>query len=283
MLRSSMTTYGLLMEAYIRGDSVDEAMDIYYSLKDYMEMQPVTAQQKGLLFDTRFYTRLITTLTNHTAIATDSGDDWVSPHLGYTVDDGAEEIMNVEMDSSRGLRLAITLFQDMRQQGLPADQAIYLSLLARCGQEKDGYYLQQVHQYLRMDDGIELDEAMAYGLMDAYRRVGDEDAMVFELWENIGDSNSNSKMLDLVLDLCREKKYKHHAARIWIQLGPEQRTPTSYRQIVACLCESGEWQQAKELLVDLGKDRPGYTDLVELLVEYGHQQGVQADQWNDLV
>lgn len=281
-IRSSMATYGLLMEAYIRGDSVDEAIDIYYSLKDYMDLHPMAAQQKGLDFGVSLYTQLITALSDSTTTTPTSDDDTVSPHLGYTVDDGAQEIMNVAKDCSSELRMAMLLFQDMRQQGLQADASIYLALLQRCGQEKDGYLVQQVHQYLRMDDGIEMDDVMVYGLMDAYRRVGDEDAMVFELWEN--SASNSDDLLTLVLDMCREKRYKQHAGRVWAQLAREQKTASSYRQMVSCLCEANEWQQAKQLVMDMhGQEAPGHSDMVDLLIDYGKEQGIQPDQWNDLL
>ncbi|KAI8342049.1 hypothetical protein BC941DRAFT_346524 [Chlamydoabsidia padenii] len=267
------------MEAYIRGNSVDEAIDIYYSLKDYVDLHPVAAQQKGLAFGIELYTQLITALSNSNSTLANTT---VSPHLGYTVDDGEHEIKNMDMDCSSELRMAMILFQDMRQQGLQADPSIYLALMKRCGQEKDGYLLQQVHQYLRMDDGIELDHAMVYGLMDAYRQVGDEDAMVFEIWENAGQGHHD--LVDLVLDMCREKKYKQHAVRVWAQLSPNLKVKSGYRHMVSCLCEANEWHQAKQLVLDMGgREDLAYSEMVDLLIGYGKAQGIQPDQWEKLV
>ncbi|KAI8092560.1 uncharacterized protein BX664DRAFT_327591 [Halteromyces radiatus] len=283
-IRTNMITYGLLMEAYIRGGQEDDAMEIYYSLKDHIELHPTTAQQKGLELDARFYTRLITALTTNSRID-EQKEETISRDFGYTVDDGAQEIMNVEKDSSGGLRLAMILFQDMRQQGMNVDSACYLALLQRCGLEQDRYLLQQVHQYLRMDDTIELDDSMVYALMSAYRQLGDEDAMVFEIWESMGNKkNMQEDMITLILNMCREKKYKLHAVRVWNQLSSMQKSKSSYPLMVSCLCEAGEWNHAKEIVLSQQhQDHHTYNELVELLIHYGKEQGLSSDHWLDLM
>ncbi|CAO3626019.1 unnamed protein product [Cunninghamella echinulata] len=296
-VKADIDTYGLLMEAYIKGGHSEDAMEIYYTLKDYIDQHDNSTH--SLVLGTSFYHRLIESLTDTIITAattnnnnnnnTNNNNGDVSPHLGYTVEEDIPVIMNIEHDTSISLQLALQLFQDMRHKDIPTEKETYIHLLKACGYEKDQFVLNQLHQLLRMDYHVELDQSFIYELMKTYYQVNDM-GMVFELWESSSGSQQQDiqkEMIHFLLKICYEKKYKHHALRIWTTL------PTSFKKeqdkialtlLIKCLCETNEWDQAKSIIMSLSSSNnnqyhPIDSDIMQLLKQYGQSNQIDQEKW----
>ncbi|KAI9308227.1 hypothetical protein BJ944DRAFT_260646 [Cunninghamella echinulata] len=291
-VKADINTYGLLMEAYIKGGHSEDAMEIYYTLKDYMDQHDNNTH--SLVLDTPFYHRLIKSLTDTiiTTSATNNNNNNnsdVSPHLGYTVEEDIPAIMNIEHDTSISLQLALQLFQDMRHKDIPTEKEIYIHLLKACGYEKDQFVLSQLHQLLRMDYHVELDQNFIYELMKTYHQVNDM-GMVFELWESSSGSQQGiqKEMVHFLLKICYEKKYKHHALRIWAALPTsfnKQQDKVALTLLIQCLCETNEWDQAKSIIMSLSSSsnsdqhHPIDSDVIQLLKQYGQSNQIDQEKW----
>ncbi|CAO3609510.1 unnamed protein product [Cunninghamella blakesleeana] len=293
-VKADILTYGLLMEAYIKGGHVEDAMDIYYTLKNYIDQQQQKNINHQFEIDGTFYNRLISALTTTTTnnnindINTNEKEK-VSTHLGYTVEEDVQIIANIEHDTSASLQLALQLFQDMRHKDIPTNKDTYIYLIRACGIEKDNYILGQIHQLLRMDYSLELDQTLIYELMKTYYQVNDI-GMLFELWESSGhyqqhQKNTYNEMIEFLLNICYEKKYKYHALRIWTDLPSSLKLEDRHLStlFIKCLCESNEWDQAKSIIISSPINQSSYySDMIQLLKHYGQLNNIDQEKWMDL-
>ncbi|ORX44575.1 hypothetical protein DM01DRAFT_1378383 [Hesseltinella vesiculosa] len=251
---ATMETFGLLMEAYIRGDRLQDAMDIYYSLRDHLDR---TSRKTTMVMDETFYGPLITASLDHGSSATHNG---VSPHLVYTVDDGMNEIQQLDHDTSANLSFAMRLFQDMQQAGLGGTTTLYKLLLRACQREADSHVLKQVHRYLRMDDTIDLDDTLVHELIAAYSAV-DNDTMVLELWD--GYAPRLPATARLLLARCLDKKYKQNALRVWQSLPASLQSDLSLgRLVLDGLVRADGIEEARQVLASTAQS-PDHDSLVQ--------------------
>lgn len=291
-IKADILTYGFLMEAYIKGGHVEDAMDIYYTLKDYIDQQQQKNLNNQLEIDSSFYNRLISALTKTTTNSSNNNEKEVSTHLGYTVEEDVPIIANIEHDTSASLQLALQLFQDMRHKDIPTNKDTYINLIKACGNEKDSYILGQIHQLLRMDYSLELDQTLIYELMKTYYQVNDI-GMLFELWESSGhyqqqqqqqeqEQNTYNDMIQFLLNICYEKKYKYHALRIWADLPSSLKLEDKHLStlFIKCLCEANEWDQAKSIIMSSPFNQSNhYSDMIQLLKNYGELNHIDQEKW----
>ncbi|KAI8063742.1 hypothetical protein BC940DRAFT_306760 [Gongronella butleri] len=213
--KTGMDTFALLMEAYLRGGRLQDAMDIYYSLREHMDRH----ERSKLKMDEQIYTRLIAATLD--AAANEHKNDELSPHLGYTVDDldfdaAAVHHEHLDLDTSASLAFAMRLFQDMHNSPhSTVSSDVYLLLLNACRTQRDSFILHQVHRYLRMDDAVDMDHALVAALMHAYLAVNDH-TLFLELCDTY--ALTSPALANLALQFCIDNRYAHTAMRLWDQL-----------------------------------------------------------------
>ncbi|KAF7729008.1 hypothetical protein EC973_005039 [Apophysomyces ossiformis] len=245
--KADIFTYTSLTLAYINDHRLEDAMDIYYTLRNHHQSHQTS--NPSIRLDTRFYTTIINALA-------DPDYDLYRPQLeeGYTVSgNGASD------NTSSPMLAALALFNDMRQLHILPNAHTYTTILNACGKHKDSYVLEQIHNHIKMDIYFDPDIAVYNALMDAYNRVGDGDT-VLRIWDTLllnpsPETAIDSATISIVLDSCGFNGFHYRARMIWKML-KQMEIPlngNNYNSYIECLCRSNGrkgWDEARRVALE---------------------------------
>ncbi|KAI9270487.1 hypothetical protein BDA99DRAFT_501918 [Phascolomyces articulosus] len=260
---ADIATFTNLMLAYINDDQLDDAMDIYYELREHC--QNAEPGQARITLDTTFYTSLISAMTalssrqrkqQHNDLNTPSS----VPSYAFMVEEKPDNsVENLDGTSQPNLLRALTLFNDMRRLLIRPNAHVYTAMLNACAKYRDAYALEQIHRLIRMDLYFDPDTAVYNALMDAYNHCGDGH-VVLQLWDILMLSSAPKIAIDqatisVVLDSCGHNGYSHKAHGIWRKVkrvGFDLNT-NNYNSYIECLCrQKGRqgWEEARRVVLD---------------------------------
>ena len=236
-----IATFTHLILAYVNDELIDDALEIYYTLREHHKKcrdEKVT-KKIPIQLDAIFYSTLISSL------ATDPTNQ-----PKYTTDD--------EYDSSPRLIAAMNMFNDMRPLQIQPTIHTYTSMLHACGQYRDKYVLDQVYQRIKVDLYIDPDIGMYNSLMDAYNRTEDGET-VLDIWQTISMPAStfgitpDQTSVSIVFDSCGHNGLVSRAKSIWQWLKKTKFSlnTNNYNSYIECLCrETGRngWDKAHLLV-----------------------------------
>ncbi|CEI90290.1 hypothetical protein RMCBS344292_04618 [Rhizopus microsporus] len=217
-LQPDIATFTHLILAYINDDLLEDAMEIYYALREHHKKCRDNPKRKAKVFvqlDATFYSILISSLSS---------------------------FKENEKRVSQRLVAALKLFNDMRPLQIQPSTHIYTAMLHACGQNRDEYVLEHVYQLIKVDLYLDPDIGIYNALMDAYNRIGDG-RTVLDIWQQLVSSAPPNVAVDqasvsIVLDSCGHNGYMHRAPSIWNWLkrtGFELNT-NNYNSYIECLC-----------------------------------------------
>ncbi|KAG2237062.1 hypothetical protein BDF21DRAFT_330139 [Thamnidium elegans] len=235
-----IATFTNLILSYINDDYLDDAMEIYYTLREHHKKcrdEKLSQVRIPIQLDTTFYSTLIASLSQN-----------ITPNQ-MTTDD--------EYESSPRLVTAVTMFNDMRPLRIQPTAHTYTAMLHACGQYRDRYLLDLVHQQIKVDMYLDPDIGIYNALMDAYNRTGDGDT-VLDIWQTISmpasfsDIKPDQTSVSIVFDSCGHNGLVTRAQSIWIWL---KRTKfklntNNYNSYIECLCRARDragWDHAYQL------------------------------------
>ncbi|CAO3601196.1 unnamed protein product [Absidia cylindrospora] len=223
---ADVATFTSLMLAYINSDQVDDAMEIYYVLREQHDKQqqrpPPRPRRPVIALDSTFYTTLISALTQ----------------------------------IHRSLDSAMALLTDMRHLRIQPTFHIYTAMLHWCGRSGDLEALEEVHRLIKMDMALDPDVGMYNALMDGYNRTDQIDQVLY-LWDTMVTSRIDETTISIVLDACGHHAQPRRAKAIWSMLllrNDIQLNTNNYNSYVECLCRVGgvseetRWWQALEVV-----------------------------------
>ncbi|KAI8645766.1 hypothetical protein BD408DRAFT_411035 [Parasitella parasitica] len=216
-VNADVDTYSHLMLAYMNDGRYEEAMEIYYELRDH-DQNPI--KQLRLKPDT--YASMLQALTDPTKMQENHAqfDDSTEPMYEYSVQDvGTALYPNIDGDSQPALLTALALFNDMRHLEIQPTPDMYTNLLKACADQKDGFVLEKLHKLIRMDLNFDPSIQVFNQLMRAYHAVGDP-APALEIWEVAESSNMvDCESVSTALEICLQYGYFSRADAIWSSLG----------------------------------------------------------------
>lgn len=220
--KPDVATFTHLILAYINDDQIEDALEIYTTLREHHKkcknQEPVKIP---IQLDTTFYSTLISSLSKN------SGNK--------------DDITNDADDSSPRLITAMTMFNDMRRLQIQPTKYTYTAMLHACGQYRDQYVLDQVHQLIKVDMYLDPDIAIYNALMDAYNRTGDGHA-VLDIWQVLSIPSSylkpDSTTVSILFDSCGHNGLGYRAPPIWGQLkrAEFELNTNNYNSYIECLC-----------------------------------------------
>ncbi|KAG0179760.1 hypothetical protein DFQ28_002249 [Apophysomyces sp. BC1034] len=243
--KADIFTYTSLTLAYINDHRLDDAMDIYYTLRDHHQSHQNSPS--SIKLDTTFYTTIISALADP-----NYDDQRAQVQEGYIVNG-----YGTSDGSSSSMLTALTLFNDMRQLQVLPNAHTYSTILDACGKHKDSYVLEQVHNHIKMDLYFDPDIAVYNALMDAYNRVGDGET-VLRIWETLLMNPSPETAIDpatisIVFDSCGYNGYSHRAQAIWkiLKKMDVPMNTNNYNSYIECLCRGDGrqgWEEARRVV-----------------------------------
>lgn len=248
-VKADIDTYSQLMLAYMNDGKYEEAMEIYYELRDHDE-----DPKKNLRLRPDTYASMLQALTdpskmqqNHTQFE-DNGE----PMYEYSVEDVDSAIYpDIDGDSQPALLTALALFNDMRHLEIQPTPDMYANLLKACADQKDGYVLEKLHKLIRMDLYFDPDVQVCNQLMRAYDVVGDP-ASVLEIWEVAESSNVvDHASVATVLQTCLRNGYYSRAHAIWEALQHRdaiQPTVDDFNVYLQCVLNSNDTETAEKMV-----------------------------------
>ncbi|GAA5804875.1 hypothetical protein HPULCUR_010384 [Helicostylum pulchrum] len=226
-IEADMTTYSELMLSYINDGKYEEAMEIYYELRDHEDS--ATDSVKDLRLNAETYASMIDSLTNKNNMTLNQTryDPTDEPLYQYSVQDVDSVIYsNIEGDSQPSLLTALTLFNDMRHLEIQPNSQMYVNMLKACQEQRDDYVLEKLHKLIRMDLYLDPDLEVFNHLMKAYKVVGDGSS-VLEIWDMAQTSNNFDKeSVSIVIDTCLENGFVTRLRSIWESLESKGRLNT---------------------------------------------------------
>lgn len=237
---ADMTTYSQLMLAYLNDGKYEDAMEIYYQLRDH--------EATTLRLDASTYATMIESLTDSKNVNENRHmfDPTVEPLYYYSVEDTPSYIYpDIDGESQPSLLTALTLFNDMRQLDIQPTSDMYVHMLKACAEQRDGYVLDKVHKLIRMDVYLDPSVAVSNHLMKAYQAVGDGPT-VLELWD-IAES-FDKESISIVLKTCVDHGYHSRADAIW---DASQQNLDIYLKSVL---DRGDVERAKQLIQEHGDE-----------------------------
>ncbi|KAI8150193.1 hypothetical protein BJV82DRAFT_586204 [Fennellomyces sp. T-0311] len=291
---ADIATYTNLMLAYINDNQLDDAMDIYYVLREHC--QNAEPGEAKVTLDTTFYTTLISAMT--ALPGQEIQRNQTAPNYAYMVDDKPDYVENLDGTSQPNLMRALTLFNDMRRLLIRPNAHVYTAMLHACAQYRDAYALEQVHRLIRMDLYFDPDTAVYNALMDAYNRVGDGH-IVMQLWDILMLSSAPKTAIDqvtisVVLDSCGHNGYSHRARDIWRRVkraGFELNT-NNYNSYIECLCRAkgrAGWDEARRVVKEemrpptLADPRPPVEEkTINTLISFARKKGFAPEEVEEL-
>jgi pentatricopeptide repeat protein len=267
-LQANITTYSQLMLAYINDGKYEEAMEIYYELRDHEDSANYAV--KNLRLDADTYASMIQSLTDpkNMVLHGNQFDPIAEPLYEYSVEDVDSAIyQDIEGNSQPALLTALTLFNDMRHLEIQPTSQMYNSMLKACAGQKDGYVLEKLHKLIRMDLYLDPDIHVFYHLMNAYSVVGDG-ASVLEIWDSMAEHSQHFDQdgISIVLKTCLDNGYKSRAKAIWNELSKSKNIKMPINDFNNYLLSQLNNSQDKEQLEE-----------IEKLVEQGLSNG-QANE-----
>ena len=308
---ADVATFTNLMLAYVNDDQLDDAMDIYYELREhYQNAEPGQAR---ITLDTQFYTTLISAMTalstrnsknksTSTAAMNDDDDDdelTSAPSYAYTVEDKPDSVENLDGTSQPSLLRALTLFNDMRRLLIRPNAHVYTAMLNTCAQYRDSYALEQIHRLIRMDLYFDPDTAVYNALMDAYNRCGDGH-VVLQLWDVLMLSSAPKTAIDqttisVILDSCGHNGYSHKAHGIWrkVKRAGFDLNTNNYNSYIECLCrQKGRtgWDEAQRVVNEemrppssMHDPRPPLEEkTLNTLIGFARKKGFKQEEMDEL-
>lgn len=238
-----VATFTNLVLAYINDNHLDDAMEIYYTLREHHKKcrDEKNKVKIPIRLDTTFYSTLIASLSRNID---------TTYKQQYTTDD--------EYDSSPRLVTALAIFNDMRPLQIQPTTHTYTAMLHACGQYRDRYVLDQIYQQIKVDLYLDPDIGIYNSLMDAYSRTEDGDT-VLEIWQTISKPASRSYVtpdqisVSIVFDSCGHNGLSAKAPLIWTWLKKTgfQLNTNNYNSYIECLCrDRGRlgWDMAYQLI-----------------------------------
>ncbi|KAL0083336.1 hypothetical protein F4703DRAFT_1861586 [Phycomyces blakesleeanus] len=285
----TLVTYTYLMLAYINDGNYQMAMDIYYELRDRHEPDESIATPKTVVLDSTLYLTLINALTHHSVSTSPRESDSSGNSYAYTVEDGPDELYNIDGTSQPLLLTALTLFNDMRQLSIKPNADTYIAMLQACGKYEDEYVLEQIHKLIRMDIYFDPTIAVYRALMNAYSQV-DNCQQVLEIFDLLPVSSIGNDMVSVALKSCLKNGQAYKAPHVWHSLETIGFTPTSehVRMYLEALCRSS---QGLEIALDLmetigsslGDKKPHLEEAtVDRLIQYAHTKGESEEKLADI-
>lgn len=239
---ANITTYSQLMLAYINDGKYEEAMEIYYELRDH-EDSP-NSSVKNLQLDAETYGTMIRSLTDvkNMMLNKTQYDPTVEPLYEYSVEDVDSAIyQDIEGDSQPSLLTALTLFNDMRHLEIQPTSEMYIDMLKSCAEQKDGFVLEKIHKLIRMDLYLDPDIKVFNHLMNAYNIVG-EGSSVLEIWDTAESSdNFDDESVSIVVNTCLQHGFITRLTSIWNILESKHRLNTG--KTLDQLLEEGGYKQ----------------------------------------
>ncbi|ORZ07111.1 hypothetical protein BCR42DRAFT_426381 [Absidia repens] len=253
---ADVATFSSLMLAYINSGQVDDAMEIYYVLREQHYKQQETRfeqqqqqQRRGrrpvIALDSMFYTTLISALSQQQ-----------QHHTNHHLLDSAME-----------------LFTDMRQLRIQPTFHTYTAMLHWCGQSGDLAALEEVHRLIKMDMALDPDVGIYNALMDGYNRTDQIDQVLY-LWDTMLTTTSATRgvgidetTISIVLDACGHHGQSRRAKAIWSMLlhrNDITLNTNNYNSYVECLCrvgavsEEARWRQALEVVTSMVPHGPSH-------------------------
>jgi pentatricopeptide repeat protein len=213
-LVADLETYSQLMLAYINDGQFEDAMEIYYEIRDHEG-----SSLSNLRLTAETYATMISSLTNAKNVdlsAQRNFDTTSEPMYEYSVQDGDTAIFhNLDGDSQPSLLVALTLFNDMRHLEIRPTSSMYIDMLKACADQQDDFVLEKLHKLIRMDLYFDPDIQVYNGLMKAYRAVGDG-AAVLEIWDIAESSHAfDGTSVSTVLKTCLDHGYYTRSNAIW--------------------------------------------------------------------
>ncbi|KAI9495449.1 hypothetical protein BDB00DRAFT_813386 [Zychaea mexicana] len=293
--RADIATFTNLMLAYVNDNQLDDAMDIYYELREhYQNAEPGQAK---VTLDTTFYTTLLSAMTALPGQEMHGLD--AAPNYAYMVEDKQDIVDNLDGTSQPNLLRALTLFNDMRRLLIRPNAHVYTTMLYACAKYRDAFALEQIHRLIRMDLYFDPDTAVYNALMDAYNRVGDGQ-VVLQMWDVLMLSSAPKTAIDqvtisVVLDSCGHNGYSHKAYDVWRRAkrsGFELNT-NNYNSYIECLCrQRGRtgWDEARRVISEemrpprLSSDpRPAVEEkTVNTLIAFARKKGFAPEEVDEL-
>lgn len=240
-----VATFTNLVLAYINDNYLDDAMEIYYTLREHHKKcrDEKNKVKIPIRLDTTFYSTLISSLSRN------SDNDNTKKQQETTYD---------EYDSSPRLVTAMTIFNDMRPLQIQPTTHTYTAILHACGQYRDRYVLNQIYQQIKVDLYLDPDIGIYNSLMDAYNRTEDGDT-VLDIWQTISMPASTSNVkpdqtsVSIVFDSCGHNGLSTRAPSIWAWLKKTRfrLNTNNYNSYIECMCrERGRlgWDKAYQLV-----------------------------------
>lgn len=212
-LDADIETYSQLMLSYINNGQYEDAMEIYYEVRDH------EGASNNLRLTAETYSVIISSLTNTKNVDLSNRrifDDTAPPMYEYTVQDGDTAILhNLDGDSQPSLLTALTLFSDMRHLEIRPTPNMYIDMLKACAEQQDDFVLGKLHKLIRMDLYFDPDIQVYNGLMKAYQAVGDG-AAVLEIWDIAESSHAyDDTSVSIVLKTCLDHGFYTRANAVW--------------------------------------------------------------------
>ncbi|CAO0795656.1 unnamed protein product [Mucor circinelloides] len=248
-VKADIDTYSQLMLAYMNDGKYEEAMEIYYELRDHDE-DPA----KNLRLKPDTYASMIQALTDPSKIQQTHTQfqDNAEPMYEWSVEDVNSAIYpDIDGNSQPALLTALALFNDMRHLEIQPTPDMYANLLKACADQKDGYVLEKLHKLIRMDLYFDPDVQVFNQLMKAYDVVGDS-ASVLEIWEVAESSNVlDHDSVSTVLQTCLQNGYYSRANAIWDSLQYRdaiQPTVDDFNVYLQCVLNSNEAEKAEKMV-----------------------------------
>jgi pentatricopeptide repeat protein len=211
-LIADLETYSQLMLAYINDGQFEDAMEIYYEVRDH------ESASNKLRLNAETYAAMISSLTDTKNVDLSNKrvfDTTAEPMYEYSVQDGDTAILhNIDGDSQPSLLTALTLFNDMRHLEIRPTPSMYIDMLKACAEQQDDFVLDKLHKLIRMDLYFDPDIQVYNGLMKAYQAVGDG-AAVLEIWDIAESSHAyDDTSVSIVLKTCLDHGYYTRANAI---------------------------------------------------------------------
>lgn len=241
---ADMTTYSQLMLAYLNDGHYEDAMEIYYQLRDH--------EKHVLRLTADTYATMIHSLTSSKKKTEPKFDPSVEPVYYYSVEDSSSYIYaDLDGESEPALLTALTLLNDMRTLHIQATSGMYVDLLKACAEQKDAYVLDKVHKLIRMDVYLDPSVDVFNGLMKAYQAIGDGQA-VLEIWDVLETFDNQS--VSIVLKTCVDLDFGSRADAIWDTLKQEQVSVENFNLYLTSLLKRNEIEEAQQLISGEGVD-----------------------------
>lgn len=253
-----IATFTHLLLAYINDNQLDEALQIYQTLREHhLKCKTAASVKVPIELDTTFYASLISSLSSS------MGED--------------------------GMAAALMLFHDMRKLRIQPTKHIYTAMLHAAGQHRDDYVLEHVHQLIKVDLYLDPDIGIYNALMDAYNRLGDGDA-VLEIWQTLtsggGQVVPDQATVSIVMDSCGHNGQGQQAQWIWESLRRQgfALNTNNYNSYIECLCRQrgrAGWDVAYQLVkeeMSNGRGPKRDEKTVNTLLSFARKKGFDQSE-----